>query len=49
LLTALDDLTRGMDPEKRAAQQLHWLDRLSAYALIKNAAQSQQRPAKDRE
>lgn len=44
LLTALDELTRGVPPDRRGAEQLAWLTRLGAYALVKNADQRQDRP-----
>ncbi|MBK8908175.1 MAG: MoxR family ATPase [Rhodospirillales bacterium] len=46
LLTALDGLTRGLPEKERSAAQLDWLQRLSVYALVKNADQPQDRPAK---
>jgi MoxR-like ATPase len=45
LLNALAELTQTEPAEQRAAKQKDWLQRLSAYALIKNAGQSQRRPA----
>lgn len=45
LLTALAELTQTEPAEQRVAQQKEWLQRLSAYALVKNAGQSQTRPA----
>jgi MoxR-like ATPase len=45
LLTALNELTQAEHPDQRAAKQRNWLQRLSAYALVKNAGQSQSRPA----
>ena len=45
LLTALAELTQAEPPDQRAAKQKDWLQRLSAYALVKNAGQSQSRPA----
>ena len=45
LLTALDRLVPASLPEARAAEQIEWLRKLSAYALVKNAGQSQDRPA----
>ncbi len=49
LLTALHHLTRGGEGAARpvdeiAADQIRWLQRLGAYALIKNAGQDQKRP-----
>jgi MoxR-like ATPase len=44
LLTALDDLTEAASPGRRSAEQTAWLERLSAYALVKNAEQPQDRP-----
>lgn len=44
LLTALDELTEADSPGGRAAEQTGWLQRLSAYALVKNAEQPQDRP-----
>jgi MoxR-like ATPase len=46
LLTALHELTRDAAVDKRPASQLDWLQRLSVYALVKNAAQPQDRPPK---
>ena len=46
LLTALHDLTRANAIEERGAAQTAWLTRLSAYALVKNAGQKQDRPAR---
>lgn len=43
LLTALDDLTEAASPGERPAEQTAWLERLSAYALVKNAEQPQDR------
>lgn len=43
LLTAIHDLTLRCSPKKRAALQIEWLQRLSAYALVKNAGQQQDR------
>ncbi len=45
LLTALHELTQAETAERRDAEQNHWLTRLSAYALVKNANQAQNRPA----
>lgn len=45
LLTALDDLTEAGSPGGRSAEQTAWLKRLSAYALVKNAEQPQDRPS----
>jgi MoxR-like ATPase len=44
LLTALHELTVALPEAERAAKQLEWLQRLSAYALVKNAEQRQDRP-----
>ncbi len=43
LLTALDDLSEAGSPGGRSAEQRNWLERLSAYALVKNAEQPQDR------
>lgn len=43
LLTALDELTQDSPVEQRVVEQIEWLDRLSAYALVKNAGQRQDR------
>lgn len=43
LLTALHELTSGLAEPERSAGQLGWLQRLSAYALVKNAGQPQRR------
>lgn len=43
LLTALHELTQNEPESRRAAEQVKWLDRLSAYALVKNAGQPQNR------
>ena len=43
LLTAVDELTRAVPKAKRSAEQLQWMQRLSAYALVKNADQRQDR------
>ncbi|WP_089417078.1 AAA family ATPase [Vitreoscilla filiformis] len=43
LLVALHELTAASPRGERTAQQLHWLQRLSAYALVKNAKQDQAR------
>lgn len=45
LLTALDELTRGVSQDRKADEQVRWLTRLSAYALVKNADQRQDRAA----
>lgn len=37
LLTALAEITRDVPEAARAEQQLHWLNRISAYALVKHA------------
>jgi MoxR-like ATPase len=37
LLTALAEITGQVDPGQQEAEQNRWLDRLSAYALVKNA------------
>ncbi len=47
LLTALDDLTRAVPEAERTEAQAYWLNRLSAYALIKNADQRQDRGKPD--
>jgi len=44
LLTALAELTEADSPDRRSAEQNAWLRRLSAYALVKNAEQPQDRP-----
>lgn len=44
LLTALHELTQALPEVSRSAEQSAWLQRLSAYALVKNAEQSQSRP-----
>lgn len=44
LLTALDELTRDLPGEDKTSEQLKWLERLSAYALQKNAGQPQRSP-----
>lgn len=45
LLTALHELTQDYaDENKREQQQIDWLQRLSAYALVKHASQDQSRP-----
>jgi MoxR-like ATPase len=54
LLTALHELTQGRPMKQRATEQIEWLTRLSAYALVKNADQPQDRkpvppPATDAE
>lgn len=43
LLTALHELTQDSSQARRAAEQIDWLERLSAYALVKNADQRQDR------
>jgi MoxR-like ATPase len=43
LLTALDELTRAVVKDERSTVQLEWLQRLSVYALVKNANQRQDR------
>lgn len=43
LLTALDELTTGVTAKSRAKAQMDWLNRLSAYALVKHAEQQQDR------
>lgn len=45
LLTALQELTVARLANERSAEQTRWLTRLSAYALVKNADQPQDRPA----
>lgn len=45
LLSALHELTVAVPQGEKLSAQSHWLDRLSAYALIKHAGQSQIRPA----
>ena len=45
LLSALDELTTNAPPAQRSRQQARWLQRLSAYALVKHAKQDQRRPA----
>ena len=45
LLTAVDELTQAVPKTKRSAVQLQWMQRLSAYALVKNADQRQDRAA----
>jgi len=45
LLTALHSLTQPGPSEQRAVRQMEWLQRLSAYALVKNATQNQRRTA----
>lgn len=45
LLTALDELTDALPKKERGAAQLDWLQRLSVYALVKNADQRQDRKA----
>lgn len=43
LLTALQELTANEPQQLRPAKQIEWLQKLSAYALVKNAKQSQKR------
>ena len=43
LLTALHELTQGMPTKARGAEQIVKIQKLSAYALVKNADQLQQR------
>lgn len=43
LLTAVSELTRDIAVERRAEKQVKWLNQLSAYALVKNADQPQNR------
>ena len=43
LLTALHDLTQDVAARNRASQQVDWLQRISVYALVKNAGQKQGR------
>lgn len=43
LLTALHELTHEIPAQARTAAQIGWLQRLSAYALVKNADQPQDR------
>lgn len=43
LLTALHELTLAVPKNKRSTRQLEWLQRLSVYALVKNANQPQDR------
>ncbi len=45
LLTAVDELTRAVPKDERSAVQLQWINRLGAYALVKNADQRQDREA----
>jgi MoxR-like ATPase len=45
LLTALDDLTKD-ESHQRSALQVEWIRRLSAYALVKNADQRQDRASR---
>lgn len=47
LLSALHELTAAAPKHERARAQRHWLDRLSAYALVKHAGQSQSRTPVD--
>ncbi len=47
LLTALHELSRASPQDERSTVQLDWLQRLSAYALVKNADQRQDRGAKE--
>jgi hypothetical protein len=44
LLTALQELTGSTSQKLRGQEQIRWLERLSAYALVKNADQAQDRP-----
>ena len=44
LLSALHELTQATPEEARTDEQIHWLQRLAAYALVKNADQPQDRP-----
>lgn len=44
LLTALHELTAESPEEERTAAQMAWLQRLSVYALVKNASERQDRP-----
>jgi MoxR-like ATPase len=44
LLTALDELAQKDAEAERAAEQITWLQQLSAYALVKNPDQPQARP-----
>lgn len=48
LLTALHELTLTESSDTRAKAQTNWLDRLSAYALVKNADQPQNRKPVER-
>lgn len=43
LLTALHELTAGEPEDARAGRQIYWLQRLGAYALVKNKDQLQDR------
>ncbi len=43
LLVALHELTAALPSDERSGEQLRWLQRLSAYALVKNAKQDQAR------
>ena len=43
LLTALHDLTRDSPADQRTTDQIGWLQRISVYALVKNAGQPQGR------
>jgi MoxR-like ATPase len=45
LLAAVHELTADTPATERANVQLEWLQKLSPYALVKNANQSQKRPA----
>jgi MoxR-like ATPase len=47
LLMALTDLTIGLPEDEREAAQLDWCQQLSAYALVKNAGQSQERKPRE--
>jgi MoxR-like ATPase len=43
LLTAIDELTREVPDEAREREQLNWVQRLGAYALVKHVDQDQSR------
>lgn len=43
LLTALHELTQAVNPTERPTKQVEWLQKLSVYALVKNAGQPQDR------
>ena len=45
LLIALAELTEGLDGAARVEKQRDWLEQLSAYVLVKNARQDQDRPS----